>query len=435
VTLDPVHVNGIAELAGAIARAVDDEDHGDLARTVWEEFLDPLEVGGRAILEPLGEQRLGRAAVDDVALIEPPFPTVHGLDSGTINPTTFKNGVVLDVAQAAMASVPSDLDLHRSRSLVCTVHSADATITLGEDWETYDEGYGRRRVLHAPRVNRFAEGVVHALSLYLAESEHALVHANTVRDLLVLDGPIYPKELARWGDRDPELGDLAREAKPRAVVRNYLRLVETFVEKDVPLLGFVKNPAGSAVTRALRDRGIDVPWANDTALFTRLLERHDERRRAGERGADAAADGGAGAPDPGESRLTGDLTFSSWFVSRGGVDRRFAADGDALGVERELDSRAYEITFFVVYDPRRDLCFRVEAPRAFTSDPDLREALTRQVLRDVAVTRGPPEAVEKADELARVGVDEKAALRRKFEERFGSESIRTYDDARWGGEF
>jgi len=420
VTLDPVHLNGIAELAGAIARAVDDEDQGDLARTVWEEFLDPLEAGGRTILEPVGSQRLGRVPVDDVALIDPPFPTVHGLDSGTINPTTFKNGVVLDVAQAAMASVPSDLDLHRSRSLVCTVHASDPTITLGDDWETYDEGYGRRRVLHAPRVNRYAEGIVHALSLYLAESEHALVHANTVRDLLVLDGPIYPKELARWGDRDPELGDLTREAKPQAVARNYHRLVERFVERDVPLLGFVKNPAAGAITRALRDRGLDVPWGNDTALFARLLERHED---------------GAGGDRGAESRLTGDLTFTSWFVSRGGVDRRFAADGDALGVERELDPRAYEITFFVVYDPRRDLCFRVEAPRAFTSDPERREALRRQVLRDVAATRGPPEAVEKADELAKIGIDEKAALRRKFEERLGSESIRTFDDARWGAEF
>jgi hypothetical protein len=426
MTLDPVHVNGIAELAGAIARTVDDGDHGDLARTVWDEWLDPLVAGGRTVVEPLGERRLRTADIDDVALAEPPFPTVHGLDSGTINPTTFKNGLVLDVAQAAMGSVPSDLDLHRSRSLVATVHANDATLAFGDDWQTYDEGYGRRRILHAPRVSRFAEGVVHALSLYLAESEHALAHANTVTDLLLLDGPLYPKELLTWRDRDRELRDLARDTKPRGVLENYLELVERFVDRDVPLAGFVKNPAGRLVTRTLTEKGVEAPWIDDTALFTRLLERRDP---------DAPSAPGDDAPGrPGDDRRTDQLTFTSWFASRGGADRTVAADGDALGIERALDPEAYEVTFCVVYDPRLDVLYRVEAPRAFTEDRETREALTRQVLRDVAGARGPPPAVEKADELARIGADEKAALRRKFEERFGSESVRTYDDVRWSEE-
>jgi hypothetical protein len=420
MTLDPVHVDGIAQLAGAIARTVDDSDHADLAGTVWEEWLDPLTAGGRAVLEPLGEQRLRTVDIDDVALIEPPFETVHGLDSGTINPTTFKNGLVLDVAQAAMASVPSDLDLHRARSLVATVHAEDATVSPPEDWVRYDEGYGRRRVLLAPRINRYAEGVVHALSLYLAESEHALEHADRVEDLLLLDGPLYPKELLTWEDRDPELGDLARDAKPRSVVENYVRLVETFLDRDVPVAGFVKNPASRLVTRTLREKGVEAPWTDDTALFARLLERRNPDE-------DHAR--------PGGNRRTDQLTFTSWFRSRGGADRQVAADGDALGVERRLDPLDYEVTFFVVYDPRRDLCYRVEAPYGITRDESHRRALTRQVLHDVAGSRGPPPAIEKADELARIGADEKTALRRKFEERFDSESIRTYDDARWGEEY
>ncbi|PSQ56921.1 nuclease, partial [Halobacteriales archaeon SW_8_68_21] len=61
-----------------------------------------------------------------------------------------------------------------------------------------------------------------------------------------------------------------------------------------------------------------------------------------------------------------------------------------------------------------------------------REALTMQLLRDVAHERGPPLAVAKADELARISATEKAALRRKFEERLGSDQQATYDDLRWG---
>jgi hypothetical protein len=410
MTLEPVHVDGIADLASHLAARVDDADHDDLARTAFEEWLDPLRADGRVVLEPLDDRRLRSVAVDDVALVDPPFPTVHGLDSGTINPTTFKNGLVLDVAHAAMAAEPSDLDLHRARSLVTTVHASDPTLALGTDWTRRDEGYLRRKILQVPRVNRYAEGVVHALALYLAESEHALEHAEAVEDCLLIDGPLYPTELLNWRDRDAELGALATEAKPTAIVENYVRLVERLLDRDVAVAGFVKNPAAKLITRTLREKGVDAPWVDDAALFTRLLE--------------------PGSGDPAD-RPTDRLTFTSWFRSRGGSDRTLAADGDALGVERRRDPADYEVTFFVVYDPREDLCYRVEAPAGLTADADVRERLTRQVLRDVATARGPPPAIERADALARIGVDEKAALRRKFEARLDSEYVRTYDDVRW----
>ena len=408
MTLDPVHVEGIADLASRIARTVDDDDHADLARRAWEEFL-PLYDDG-PVVEPVGEKRLRAAPVDDAALSAPPFETVHGVDSGTINPTTFRNGLVIDVAQAAMGAVPSDLDLHRSRHLVATVHASDTTITFPEGWETYDDGYSRQRVLHAPRVDRYAEGVVHALSLYLAESTHALAHANVVEDLLVLDGPLYPTEVLTWRERDRVLADLAAEATPRAVVENYVRLVEEFVTRGVPVVGFVKNPTGATVTSTLRSKGVRAPWPDDTALFRRLLER--------------TADG---------ERRTDQVTFTSWFVSRGGTDATFAADGDGFGVERRLDPVDYEVTTMYLYDPRVDVCYRVEAPYAAVADPDDRDRLTRQVVHDVAVSRGPPPAVAKADELARIGRAEKASLRRKFEQRLDSDRVRSYDDVRWEG--
>ena len=409
MTLDPIHVENIARLAYGIAGDVDTTDHEDLAGRVWTDWLPELRRDGRVVIEPVAGHERRRADVDDVALADRPFGTVHGLDSGTINPTTFKNGLVVDVAHAAMGADPTDLDLHRDRTIVATVHAGDSTADFDGDWTERDAGHTRQRVLHAPRVNRYAEGVVHALALYLAEGTHALDHADAVDELLVLDGPIYPKELFTWKDRDPELGELAREAKPRAVVAKYVRLVERFVERDVPLAGFVKNPSSRTVVRSLARAGFESPWPNDTALFTRLLE-----RRGGDDGTDDA------------------LTFTTWFHSRGGADRTMAADADALGIDRELDPELYEPTFMMLYDPRTDVTYKLEAPYAFARDPATRDRLTRQVLAEVATTRGPPEAVGKADELARIDAGEKAALRRKFEERFDSDRQATYDDRRWG---
>jgi hypothetical protein len=310
-----------------------------------------------------------------------------------------------------MAAVPSDLELHRARTVVATVHSNDATVDCEEEeWTMFDRGYSRGRILQAPRVSRYEEAVVHALSLYLAEVTHAKLQAEVVDDLLVLDGPVYPKGLLAWSDRHPELADLlVEEERPRDVVAGYVELVETFAERGVPLVGFVKNSGSKAITRAVR-REARAPWVDDAAFFRRALERTD---------------------DDGERR-TDRLTFTNWFVSRCGVDGPLSADGDALGLDRTRDDADYEVTFCCVYDPREDLLFRVEAPAVFTRDPELREALTMQLLRDVAHERGPPLAVAKADELARIGREEKAALGRAIEERFGAERDRSYDDERWG---
>jgi len=99
-----------------------------------------------------------------------------------------------------------------------------------------------------------------------------------------------------------------------------------------------------------------------------------------------------------------------------------------------MDPEAYEVTFFVVYDPREDVLYKVEAPYAFAGDDETRERLERQILAEVAAERGPPAAVHKADALARISREEKRSLRRTFEDRLDSEELRTYDDVRWQDE-
>ncbi|MEM4780731.1 MAG: DNA double-strand break repair nuclease NurA [Halalkalicoccus sp.] len=412
MTLDPVHFEGIATLARQVGREVDDASHQESAETVWTEFLDPLTVDGRRVLEPLDRQYRTRVRIEDAALCERPYPASYGIDSGTINPTTYKNGVVMDVAHAAMGCVPTDLDCHRSRTVVIGLHLDDDAVTFPEEWVLYDEGYSRRRILLLRDIDRrrYTEATVHALSLYLAESEHALANADGIDDPLILDGPLYPKGLLSWRDREPELADQLDAETPRGVVESYARLVESFLDRGVPLVGFVKNPAAKRITDALSGKTA-TPWTDDAALFVRLLERWEDGERVRE-----------------------ELTYTNWFVSRGGTNRTFAKDGDALGLDLRHPAEDYEVTFFAIYDPRDDVLYTVEAPYGVTKDEETRDALQTQLLAEVAAQRGPPEAVKKADELARISAREKDSLRRMIEGELDTELSRTYDDLRWGGE-
>ena len=125
------------------------------------------------------------------------------------------------------------------------------------------------------------------------------------------------------------------------------------------------------------------------------------------------------------------LTFTNWFRSRVGTDGMLAGDSPAVECDRALDATAYEVTFLVIYDPRDDLVYRVEAPYAFTADPDLRADLTRHLLSEVAGERGPPLPVGKADELARIDREGKRTLQRRIEREFDTDRRQTYDDKRW----
>jgi hypothetical protein len=418
MTLDPGHFEGIRRLARRIDHDVDETDHQDAAETVWEEFLDPLYDDGTAVLEPLSDRRKRCVNVEDAALQAEPFETQHGLDSGTLNPQLFTNGLLLDVAQAAMSATPSDLDLHRSRTIVATAHSNDGTLALDDGWDTYDDGYVRMCVLQAPRVDRYEERVVHDLALYLAESEHLLAHVEDVSDLALLDGPIYPKGILNWPNRHPGLADtVATDETTQRAVQNYVDLVDAFVDREVPLVGFVKNVSSKGVTRAVREKTL-APWANDAALFTQVLERRegrgvDERTRGRDR------------------RVTDELTFTNWFVSRVGSDDVVPGEDRTFDLDRSLDPAAYQVTYFLVYEPREDLLFKVEAPYAFTRDEATREGIERQVLRDVAANRGPPAAVSRADQLAHVNRRERRSLIDLLERTFDSRKDRNYNNLRW----
>ena len=411
MTLDPVHVEEIGSLAREIGRDVDDADHDDLADRVWNEFLDPLRVDGTVVLEPIEDCRRSLVEIDRVALLDRPYPTVHGLDSGTMNPTTFVNGAVVDVAHAALARDPSDHDLHRKRSIVGAIHRYDASGVIPGTWESFDRGYARRRWLRTPRVERFAEGVVHAMALGAAEIAHARDNMESIDDVLLLDGPIYPKELLRWRDRHPALRELLlSEPSVRELLADAVGLVDTALSREVDLAGFVKNPASNRLTRSIRSAGGPAPWFNDAGFFRRVL------------------DPSRVVDDP-----TSRLAYTNWFVSRAGTDGAIAR-GEPIDVRGERGRRTYELSFMAIYDPRDEVVYHVEAPRGMTQDETRRDRIRDLALRSVAANRGPPTAIAKADQLARIDRGQKRTVRRVIERSWETEVAATYDDLRWGME-
>jgi hypothetical protein len=401
--LDPVHVDGINSLARRIRDDYEDPDDSDDLDALWD-FLDPLRDGSGRVFAPVDELKKRAVALDGIALVDDEFPTQHGIDAGTLNPRSFTNGLTLDVAHTAGASVPSDLSLHRKRTIVTAVQSSDHSVVFEDSWDAFDDASADGRVVQAPRDTENARESTHVFSLYLSESTHLGKTYESADDLLYLDGPLYPLGLLRWLDIDPTFGrsDLTGE-----IASNYFGTYERALSEDVPVVGFVKNPSCSRVVRRLRDAGPPVPWSNDAGFFRHFLTNTSDE------GEDADV-------------AKGDLTFTNWFVSRLYADELF-------DVAPPLDTPREDLLPAVMYvhDPRHGTVHRAEAPLGFVRDEETRDAVTRQTLKEVALSR-VPRAVSKADALARVSNDQRESLVRRFEDALGTTEETNYDRDRWG---
>ncbi|MDR9411774.1 MAG: DNA double-strand break repair nuclease NurA [Haloquadratum sp.] len=406
MSLDRVHIDALADAAATLAGELQVSHPSAAPQTLFTEALDPLvDAEGVTCLEAVDPPTVQTVRLETAAGWQPPVSAVHGIDAGTINPTTFRNGLVIDAAQAAMASDPVDVALHRRRTLVATAHIADGTVDVTTDWQETDGGHGRFRMIQAPQISRYAEGVVHALALYLAEGAHALEHIDAIQACLVLDGPLYPLELLRWRAGEDRLRTVAATGYPTEALWTYLTLIDRLISTDRLVFGFVKNPSARGIVATLRARGETIPWVTDTAFFAELLaEQADDTQ----------------------------LVYTSWFRSSLGADAAITQLPAVVDVDLAGPAAGLHRCFMMLYDPREAVVYRVDAPTALVDDPTARAQIERIVLQSVAVEAGPPTVIRRADHLARIGRGEKVRLQRRFARMLDSAQLRRYDDVRWG---
>ncbi|MFB6284393.1 MAG: DNA double-strand break repair nuclease NurA [Halobacteria archaeon] len=416
MALDPVHFDGIKHLSTRINSDYDTSEQNDYAERLWK-LLDPLLIEGEKVFEPVEDLKRLRADPEDSALSSDQYPTQHGIDSGTLNPRVMDNGLIIDVAHAAAGSVPGDLDLHRQRTVIASVYSGDSTAIFDEDWISFDMNSSRGRVVQVPGdLKRRIRDAVHSYALYLAESIHALRTFDKAEDLVILDGPLYPKNLLNH--LETKNSRLERSNLTEKVLDNYLELTRRSVESDIPLLGFVKNVGSRTLVKGINesDGMAPCPWSNDDALLRRVLD-------------------GEGHGD------NDDLFFTNWF--RDGLPpvngdpsvldtgTEAPESGGKLLEGDDFEPMDLSPCCFFIRDPRRDRLFKVEALRYFVEDATVREKITKQVLKEVA-NDGVPRCVAKADELARIPVDQKKGLIDELETTMGTRENKGYDRERWG---
>ena len=235
------------------------DDTNESASSIWK-LLNPLKnEKGKAILQPIDSKLYIKTfPIRDAPSIEPPFPTQNAVDSGTLY-APFTNGMSLAYSRAVMATEPTDKKLHSSDTVTMCYHTSDLLAPdlcsdLFNIYDSPDNTMIMTKLSDPPSENEILESVLHATALYLSEGSHALKWANSVKDILILDGPIFPVALLGWHHVNPSLQNLLSANGPsRRALKAYIELIDSFVkpiiagEPSPPLIGFVKTPRSTTI--------------------------------------------------------------------------------------------------------------------------------------------------------------------------------------------
>ncbi len=421
MTLEPVHIKAISELADRIDRCLKpdelEKDETGIIEDIFER-LKELKHDGQVVLKAIGRLKRGRVSIEKISQSQDPFPVTYSCDSGSTTTRSFDNGLYVDFCHCAMASTPTDLELHNRRTIVAATYSRGYSVHIDttDEWETVDRGASRCKIIRIPPdlLNKRIDRIVHDIALYLSESEHILWLKDELdpRSFFIMDGPIYPKHLMYWMVVGSEEVQLLYDPHTEKILQNYIDIVDHHIDRKRPFIGFVKNPEDMQIMQALRKEGMkDLPWVLDAQFFKNLLSssRHGEEKSTHNRY----------------------ITYTNWFMQPNQFYERMLGTTSPLVKEKlraKYPHEYYSLTFFVVYVPSKNLLFKIEAPYGLTKEEEIRDIITRKVLHDVALNEIPA-TLKKADSIAKIQVSE----RKQIIDRFRYSRVDTsYNEIRWG---
>ncbi|MGP8336972.1 MAG: DNA double-strand break repair nuclease NurA [Methanosarcinaceae archaeon] len=414
MTLEPIHIKAISNLAHRIDLCRDDDD----PKTASDLFnmLRELRYEGKVVLRSIGDLRRSKVNMDQMSLSCDPFSITYSCDSGSTNPISFDSGLFVDFCHCALASTPTNLDLHRRRTIVSVTYSPGSKVTINttDDWEIFDEGEGRCKIVRIQPglLNKRIKRMVHNIAIYLSESEHILWMMEKIEKdgFFIMDGPIYPKQLMYW--MVVESDDILIRYDPHAkkILQNYIDIMDHHIEKRIPIVGFVKNPEDMQIMQTIKKQGsrVDIPWVLDAQFFKNALSLDQNRQ--------------------GNNRY---ITYTNWFMQQNQFYERMLNSTSPLvagELNHKFEKEDYSLTFFMVHMPMTGVIFKVESPYGITKNEDMRNIITRKILYDLSMS-GFPTTLLKADYIAKIRLNEKEQIIGQFDD---LKVDTMYNDIRWG---
>jgi hypothetical protein len=282
MTLEPVHMKEISEIASEIEYVSVKKESAEMADIF--NLLTELKNEDKIILKAVGALFRSEIDIRNLILEEDEFKITYSSDSGSTNPILSEKGMFLDICHAAVASTPTNLDLHRKRTIVCAgyVFGKKTKLPKNSGWKIFDEGFGKSKMIQIePSLLKIRyKKIVHDYAIYASESEHILWIQKEIdpAGFFIMDGPVYPKQMMYWMGTASDQVLIRYDQNAQKILQNYIDIADFHLENKMPVIGFVKNPEETQILKHVKEKAkeekvfTDFPWANDTQLFKALLK-------------------------------------------------------------------------------------------------------------------------------------------------------------------
>jgi hypothetical protein len=407
-----------------------DRIDGSVPRQAFEQstharrLFTQLERSGGAI-ESVGDPECYQTSIADFGnWSEDPWEgAAYGIDASTTRNFEYTNGLIMDTAYAKLGVGGLDVDRapEQAGTIKTVVYYDDGESTLHEEtFEDEDGGHIQgENVLYGASADstRNLSKAVSSVAQSLAEGEHARRMLDDIDGPLFLDGSLYPLGVLYWVLLDHTGGMSPAESwdRPREIVENYIEVIDTLYDRNLPVIGVVKTSTTSQLVEALETKLVrhgvtdedglrpDVPWVRDHQFIAEVLR--DDNLDA--------------------------FTYTSWFVSTELDAARF--DAELLEPFTETlrfgEAGNYRRAFFFVRLPKSEFILRVEAPLLFVQEKDMRDNIQNKALKEIARQRDVPQPIKRADRIARITQGNRKSMRRRLE---SSQPSMDYNlDGRW----
>lgn len=391
-----------------------------------------LEKSGGGI-ETVGEPECFQTPLADLGrwTNDPWDDTTYGIDASTTRNFEYTNGLIMDTAYAKLGVSGTDVDRtsEQTGTVKTVVYYDEGESSIhGEAFPPTgqsDNESGKRSQLRGEIVPYDADAgstrnlskAVSSVAQSLAEGKHARRMLDEIDGPLFLDGSLYPLGVLYWVllAHDGTTSPAESWDRPWEIVENYIEVIDTLYERNLPVIGVVKTSTTAQLVEALEEKLVrhsitdedglrpDVSWVRDHQFIADVL-RNDS---------------------------LDEITYTSWFVSTelgaGRLDGEILepfADDLQFGEPEE-----YRRAFFYVRLPKQEFILRVEAPLLFVHEEDTRHEIQDKALKEIAKRRDVPYAIKRADRTARISPENRESLRRLLES--SQPSMDYNDDGRW----
>jgi len=439
MTLEPVHMHKISELVKRIDSTYDPEEQEAIADIY--ELLKELKVGEKIVLRAVDRLYRGIIRTELMSQCKDPYPLTYACDSGSTNPMTYDNGIFVDFCHCALASTPTNLKLHRYRTIVCSTYSSSLKMSMPttSGWESFDDGWGRAKMIkiEPDELEKRVPDLVHNLCMYLAESEHIILMTEKIdpSGFFIMDGPLYPKQLMYWMVISNKEVNIKQNKYAQIILQNYIKIMDYFIEKRIPVIGFVKNPVDVQIMNALRKQKVpfDLPWVLDSQFFKNFLSlskiKHSSTFSSGEMNSRNISS------STWTKSTNGYLSYTNWFLQPNQFYEKFLNLTSPFAVENSFDHKFlpedYAICFFMVYEPAKKVIFKIEAPYGLIKDEKIRQEIQKKIFFDISIN-GFPFTLSKADTIAKIRRIEKEEIDTQF---VNMNPDLNYNDFRWDSRY